>query len=772
MNELTEQVVLHWTPLLPSAAGVAAVVAGLLWLALSWRSSVGVQPRRRWGLLALRVAALAVLAVVGMGPTWVTTKGRAVRDPFAVLIDGSRSMRVQDAGAARAEVVGDWLKKRSPELQELAQDYELSWFLVDDELRPWGDARRDEDDGRLAGGGGPGSGEATPADGQGTDLLGSLFALRESLGGRRPAGALVVSDGADRAALGRAFERGGAEAVEPLADGLPFPVSVWSVGDPEGPADLAIRRAVAPPFGFVRRPLTLEVDLSNRGLPHGDYPVTLRADGQLTDSRIASLGDGDDATIEFELVPDEVGYHTWSVELPVPEGDTIPSNNRIEVTVKVVRDRTRVLQVTSRPSWDVKFLRRLLKTDPNVDLVSFFILRETLYAGRLANQEQDHLSLIAFPYEELFSTDLAGFDLVVFQNFWFGSFARFSDDRLMANVAQYVQDGGALLMVGGDFSFGEAKYGSSPLVEVLPTTVPGLPAHEGVFAPELTAAGKRHPVTRLRRDAEASEGRWAELPPWHGHNQLGPLQPDAVALVTGPAGAPVVVARDVGRGRSLAVATDTTWRWSLAGRDGSGAGQDHATFWRNALRWLVKDAEEKQVQVLTDQENYRLGEPMRVQVRVLSADYLPRPDAEVTGRAKPLGGGAPVPLQGRTDADGQIAFVVPADIEGTWTLDVSVPSIPDPFGRGEARVSVSDRQGELEDPTARPDLLGALAAATGGEVLTGANPDPRDAATSQANAVVAVDRATEPVWNHYGLLLLLLLPLGIEWILRRRFGLK
>jgi hypothetical protein len=526
----------------------------------------------------------------------------------------------------------------------------------------------------------------------------------------------------------------------------------------------------APPFGFVRRPLTVEVDVSSRLLPAGEYPLTLRADGELLALAPARVPAGGATEVTFEVTPDRVGYHTYEVELPVPDGDTIPGNNRYEFTVKVVRDRTRVLQVTSRPSWDVKFLRRLLKTDPNIDLVSFFILRERAYEGRLSRDEE--LSLIAFPYDELFSQDLQGFDLVIFQNFWFGSFSDAWDGPFLSNLAEYVKAGGALLMVGGDQSFGAVDYGTSPLAEVLPTGIPAGPLLPGPVAAVPTEAGLRHPITRLERAPDANALRWASLPALDDRNPLGPPLDGAVELLrAGPDGPPLAVARQVARGRSLAVATAGTWRWALAGRQGPGAGQDHATFWRNALRWLVQDAEQRQVQIISDQENYRLGDRISLQVRALGEDFAPRVGAAVTLTVGPLGAGDPSALTGVTDADGQLSLTLPAEREGTLRLVASVEGIPEPFGEAEARVSVTDREGELEDPRTRPDLMAAIAAATGGQAFD-RPPDPGDAPARPSDSLRAVDRRAEPAWARCPWLFLLVLPLGAEWVLRRRAGLR
>ena len=288
----------------------------------------------------------------------------------------------------------------------------------------------------------------------------------------------------------------------------------------------------------------------------------------------------------------------------------------------------------------------------------------------------------------------------------------------------------------------------------------------------LTEVGRRHPITRLDRDPAANEERWAALPPLQGHNPLGGLQEGAVSLLEAAPGESIAAVRSVGKGRSMAFATDTSWRWALAGTTGPGAGRDHADFWRSSIRWLVKDAEQRQVQVITDKENYRLGETIQVQVRVLGEDYAPRRDAAITGAVVAVSGREQsAPIEGATDEAGQYSFTVPADQEGTLVVGVDVQGVPDPFGHAEARVSVNDRLGELEDPRTRPDLMAAIAESTGGEVL-GPDPDPSKLIRRPADSLLAVDRRVEPLWGHPLLLLLLALPLGSEWILRRRMGLR
>ena len=435
MNDLASAAVERaWLPLVPFGLQLFFGLVALGVLAGTWYSSSGIATPKRLALLSFRAVALSVLAWVVAGPHTVRSEERSVRDPLVVLLDASESMAIEDVeGKTRAAAVGAWLREQETAFADLAEAYDLRWFLVDGGLRPW-----------LGGGSGDGaslrplgvlreglflsggdvasafSGDATPSRGKNTDLGLGLLSLRDALDGAVPAGVLLVSDGGDRGALARA-QAGGDGRVEALVQELGYPVSTWTVGQPEGPRDQGIRSFEGPPFGFVRRPLKLWAELSSQGLGDGPVVVVLRADGEVVASQEVRWDGESSTTLGFEIKPDQVGFVTYSLDLPLAAEDAIPSNNLAELTVKVLRDRTRVLQLTSHPSWDVKMLRRLLKTDPNVDLVCFFILRGH-NGGALARRGP--LSLIPFPFDELFFEDLQGFDLVVFHNFSFRSFTQ------------------------------------------------------------------------------------------------------------------------------------------------------------------------------------------------------------------------------------------------------------------------------------------------------------------------------------------------------------
>src|SRR5205085_1050631 len=292
------------------------------------------------------------------------------------------------------------------------------------------------------------------------------------------------------------------------------------------------------------------------------------------------------------------------VSAPVYEGEAIAQNNSRSFVLKVIRDRVRVLLVVGRPSWDVRFLRQLLKKNPNVDLISFFILRTP---GDDPHSSQDELSLIPFPTQEIFQEQLKTFDLVIFQNF---NHRPYRMSQYLDGIAAYVRDGGAFAMIGGDQSFSAGDYAGTPIEDVLPITLlPSGPTavDETPAQVRLTDAGRRHPVTELASSGTQNESVWAALPRLPGLNTIGPLKGGAQTLLQSAEGRPVLVVGEAGRGRVMALLSDSSWFWSFVAAGAQQGPRAYETFWHSAIRWLVRDPALTPMRVAAERLSFEPG---------------------------------------------------------------------------------------------------------------------------------------------------------------------
>jgi uncharacterized membrane protein len=476
--------------------------------------------------------------------------------------------------------------------------------------------------------------------------------------------------------------------------------------------------------------------------------------------------------------------------VPVLEHEAVTANNSRAFVMRVTRDKTRVLQVSGRPSWDERALRSYFKSDPNVDLISFFILRTH---DDIQIVSTDELSLIPFPTQELFEQELGSFDVIVLQNF---EFRNYGIAPYLDNIRAFTEDGGGLAMIGGDLSFSSGAYHGTPVAEALPVELyPHFDAErlisEEPVIPRLTDEGLRHPITQLRFDRRDNATRWAGLPALEGLNRVPGVKPGASVLLEAapPRGAkagggkpaPVVVAGEYGKGRTVALLTDSAWRWGFvaAGRDGDD-GRAYAKFMDNTVRWLIKDPELDYLRVESDQSEYRKGVPARLRARLTDKDYQPAARQEITLEVVPAAT-PPAPRNrsvkidplfartGKTD-DGGVLLVEAAELPPGSYRVVARAKLGDRMVTADDVFVVNPEREELEHPAAREDVLAGLARLTGGRYLGAVAELDADLPFAPPR-VVRVDRRSDiEIWSRPHLLILALAFLGAEWALRRRRG--
>ncbi|GDX83554.1 hypothetical protein LBMAG42_53650 [Deltaproteobacteria bacterium] len=732
-------------------AGGHLVFTGAVWvIAVASVATVGalalsLRPlplRRRAAELGLATIAAGSLVVLAARPVWLAEGERVEPGRTVVLVDASRSMAVAEAdGKTRIEHARALLQ-RFPG----AEVYHFG-----------GDLR---------------AGDPVAADLGTTDIGGALQALTRRFAGERLAGIVLVTDGIDRGGLLR--ETGGERVVDVSGlPPLPGPLTVYQTGAEASVPDLSIVDVQAGSFAFLRAPFTLVVSVESSGLDLEAVPVTLTRNGQPAGSRKVTLDADGRGRAVFEVMPDAPGRFVYEASVPVPATDAVPSNNSMTRAVRVVRDRVRVLQVCGSPSMDQKFLRLFLKEDPGVDLVSFFILRTFSDFG--AGYMPEELSLIEFPYQRLFDQELSTFDLVILQNFDYGPYFERDAPRLLSNLAAYVREGGALAFIGGDRSFDLGDYANTALADVLPVAlgVPGDSVDPGAFAPVLTESGARHPVTRLDGDSAENRTLWARLPGMDGTNLNLGAAPGAAVLLQHPsleaAGGPlpVLAVRQVGKGRTLSLSVDSSWRWSFAEAGKGGGNQAYLRFWKSAMRWLVGDPDDQAVTVDVPRENVEPGEVLRVTVRVRDAGFAAVAAANVTGTV--TGPEGETPISAPTGSDGAAIFEVPTAVRGAHRVKVVATAADGAsLGSAETVYAVVTRDPELDRVVPDGSVLRALAIATQGRYVPpgewmGALNDP------DAGRVVR-DRRESPLWSAPILGLIFAVSASASWWLRRRAG--
>jgi hypothetical protein len=508
-----------FSPFLPLPAVYALAAAALaVSVALIWRGVRGA-----W----LRALSMALLIIGLCDPNLVQENRRPLKDIVAVVVDRSESQEIGER-PLQTDKARDEIEAR---LKALGN---IDLRIVE--------TSRDE------------------SETEGTKLFAALRGALSDAPPDRVGGAIVITDG-------------DAHDIPKSAAALGFnaPLHALITGH-EGERQRRIELVEAPRYGIVGKDQVIEarvLDSADHGEP---VRLTVRRDGQTIATIDAKVGEKIDVKTPIE----HPGPNVIELEVAPVEGELAADSNRAVVNIEGVRDKLRVLLVSGKPHPGERMWRNLLKSDANVDLVHFTILRppEKGADGTPINE----LSLIAFPVADLFGRRIKDFDLIIFDRYAQQSILPYV---YLENIANYVRNGGALLMAEGpEFSTPDGLY-YSPLGAVSPAEPTGEDS-EGPYRARVTDEGLRDPVTRGLTGFDAGNGQ----PGWGRWFRLVGARPtNGITVMSGPDSNPLLILSRVDKGRVGLLLSDQMWLWAR-GYDGGGPYLD---LLRRTAHWLMKE---------------------------------------------------------------------------------------------------------------------------------------------------------------------------------------
>lgn len=293
-------------------------------------------------------------------------------------------------------------------------------------------------------------------------------------------------------------------------------------------------------------------------------------------------------SIDVEI--NHAGQNIIELETEEIENELTIANNRVPVIINGVRDRLKVLLVSGQPHAGGRTWRNILTSDPGVDLVHFTILREP---NKLDFTPQNELSLIAFPFRELFEIKLYDFDLIIFDRYRLN---RILPMHYFENISNYVREGGALLEVSGPSYATQNSLFTTALQDILPA-YPSGNVIEKEYTPALTGIGKIHPVTTNLLAGSTEEKPWGS---WF--RQVAVNVDDGDILMNGVNNIPLLTLKRIEEGRIAQFSSDQIWLWAR-GYEGGGP---QAQLLRRLIHWLMKEPQLEENALRTSVKDNRI----------------------------------------------------------------------------------------------------------------------------------------------------------------------
>ena len=708
-----------------------------------FQRSRGLPSKQRIPLLLIRASLFILLLLLLFRPSLQVAVAVEQENYIGVLIDDSRSMLVADDGTVtRAQALAEGLSDQF--FAALGERFRVRIFRFS------GDAQRVESEDELTFSGGQ------------SRIGTALRQAQSELSGVPTAGLIVVSDGADQSE---------AELNDALLSmrSAGVPVYTVGVGQEQFQRDIEVRRVTSPRSVLRGTSTVVDVTIAQNGYAGQTIPLIVEDEGRVVSSHDVVMPlDGTPASVPVHFTADERGWRRFTFRVPLQPDELVMENNEREILIDVRDGRQKVLYFEGEPRFEVKFTRRAVAEDSELQLV---VLQRTAENKFLRLDVDDGEELAdGFPAtaEELFE----------YRALVIGSVeASFFTREQLRMIVDFVSiRGGSVLFLGGRRAFAEGGYLGTPIADLLPVQLENTP--DPTYYRELkvapTRAGEAHAALRLDPDSIVSLAKWDSLPELSTFNQLTRLKPGATALLTGSGpgvseGQVVLASQRYGRGLVLALPVQDAWLWQMHA-DVPLDNQSHETLWRQLLRWLVNEVPD-QMSIEASAEPAALNQTVQLRADLRDRSFARINDAVVTAVIEsPTGEVTEVPLRWTSRADGEYSGSFVPVSAGEHQVQVSARRIDEEIAATGLVIDVVEDQGEYFSAQMRAPLLRRMAEETGGSFYTLADIGrlPEDVRYS-GSGITRVD--SYDLWDMPIIFFLIIGLVGAEWGIRRRRGL-
>ncbi|MFG0239978.1 MAG: hypothetical protein ACF8CY_02825, partial [Gimesia chilikensis] len=322
-----------------------AIITGLGLLVYAYRS-LTVQRALSGGAAGLKLLAIAILAITLTEPLWSGTRMVPGTNLFAVLVDDSQSLAIQDpkTGKPRSEQLKQLLasaNKQQPEAQarwliDLEQNFSVRKYSLDSHAHARSDLTH------------------LKFEGTSSNLVTSINELNQRYQKLPLAGILVLTDGIS------------ASDTSQLKSSVPiYPVPIGHVARS---TDLAITNTSVSYSPFEDAPIRILADLSATECQQKQLTAQLiDPAGKVVETITREVSQPQQQfQLRFQVKSEETGvaFYRIKTSVNIPEGGELTlANNKGTLKVDRGRKAHRVLYVSGRPNWEFKFLRRAIHED-------------------------------------------------------------------------------------------------------------------------------------------------------------------------------------------------------------------------------------------------------------------------------------------------------------------------------------------------------------------------------------------------------------------------
>jgi hypothetical protein len=729
---LAAQTSLVFDPILPQAA---VVILGVVLLgatiAVYRRAGSRLSGGQNFTLLVFRLLGAAAVLVLLLQPSRLEEIPPQVTDRVTlVAVDDSKSMAQNDVaqGTRSQEAKVVLADSGMVTANGTAGDPRMRLFKFSEDAAPITNSSMLE------------------ANGASTRTHRSISTMLASIGANESARALIVlSDGHD-------FELVNPAKTGFMARQRGVPIYAVALGKQGKVRDASIRITSYQPYCYVKQKARISGALRLIGCELETVTVELlRSDKVVQTQRITGT-DQPEVTVNFDVTEPAVGQFEYELRVVPLNGEIDRENNHALTYLNVIDQQIQVLFLEGEPYWDTTFLQRsLMRNDKmNVDSIVQYAVGKARVVRKKAGEKELKVPKSA--------DDWSRYDVIVLGR---GVDKLLSADDLK-QLEEYVKNRGGAVV----FSRGPAFGGDLAQNELEPVIWSQKPTEHV----RLQVAREGQALAPFRAIAGPDTEALPEMIAGYEATEKKPLTATLATTLAAGGGdpAPGMVHRRLGDGQVLSVGVDGLWRWAFnAKTDGVNTVFDR--FWDQMILWLMAGRDF----LPTQQYSLRASSaniPLREKI------YFRGVKRDVAAKM----GDVPLVIAGPDGEAGRTTLTADPNTPDKFTAEF-LPGKPGkytatakfPDGSVQAaRFIVFDENLEQTEVATDAGYLRKLCESSGGRLLVPSELDDLLVQLKNEKVDAAPIRKLTSAWDRAWVFWLIGGLFGMDWYLRRRWGLS
>jgi len=681
-----------------------------------------ISKRKRVLLIVLRSTSIFLIFMFLGEPVISILFNKVEKPVVCVLVDNSMSMMIMEKDKRRGDILKELLN--SAIWNRLKNNADLVYVVFDGTARFVKEFYSD----------------SLTFRGACTDIS-AAFALAKQLQLKYNIQAVVI--------MGDGIANSGGNPLYPAED-LALPVFAIGIGDTSEKKDILIKKVITNEIVYMDTKVPVNVRIHNNGYDGNRIQVSLFDGDSLLDERTLLLESGDNFA-QFYFSATTEGMHKLNVNISKLPNELTYENNRFSFIIKVLKSKIKVALIAGSPGQDYAFIERTLKSDKNLETISFVEKKDgTFYSNRLTQQlldSADCILLISFP-------------------------TGYSNPGSIETVANVLREGKPFyLMISRIMDFRKLNM----LGEILPFDASNIRNEEILVFVKISETQRNNAIFKVGSNYNIPE-LWSKLPPVF--TVIGEFKPRAGSQVLATiryqnldTDAPFIIANNMNKKKSIVVLGYGLWRWKMLTDKDSESEKILDSFISNSIRWLTTKEDDKKIRIEPVKSIFSPQEPVEFIAQIYDDNYQPIDNASVIINLKYKE--EVLPLLMNPLSNGQYQGVYDYLPQGDYSYVASVVLNSDTIGKDTGSFSVGGTNIEFMETKMNKLLLQQISIQNGGKYYNASDISrlPEDIVELPYFKPHDLQYSRQiEIWNSKWFLFLIVILLSAEWFIRKQAG--